>query len=155
VTARRIWARIGLGVAFAVLLAFTLSPPVPTARLASGAGFAVGVAVGAALFACAARRVPRIAMRPLLLVLGVTAASEEVVWRRFALGELLPAGALIALAVSSVGFALVHPRRRLLHLATGASFGGVYLGTGTLAASIGAHWAYNALVGSLVRRKPP
>jgi membrane protease YdiL (CAAX protease family) len=155
VTARGLWGRLGLGAAFAALLAFTLSPPLPNARLAPTAGFAVGLAAGTALFACAVRRFPRIALRPFLLVLGVVATSEEVVWRRVALGELLPAGVVVALVASSVGFALVHPRRRLLHLATGASFGGVYLCTGTLAASIGAHWVYNACVGSLVGRKPP
>jgi len=155
VTARGLWVRIGLGTAFAALLALTLSPPVPGARLAPTDGFALGLVGGTALFACAVRRLPRLALRPFLLVLGVAATSEEVVWRRFALGELLPAGAVVALMLSSVGFAVVHPRRRLLHLATGASFGGVYLGTGTLAASIGAHWAYNALAGSLIRRKPP
>jgi membrane protease YdiL (CAAX protease family) len=154
-TASGLWARIGLGAVLAALLAIVLSPPVPDARIAPAAGFAVGLAAGTALFACVVRRSPRIALRPFLLVLGVVATNEEVVWRRVALGELSSAGAVIALVASSVGFALVHPRRRLLHLATGASFGGVYLGTGTLAASIGAHWAYNACVGSLVRRKPP
>ena len=35
-------------------------------------------------------------------------ANEELVWRRVVLGELLRAGALAALAVSTLGFALAH-----------------------------------------------
>jgi membrane protease YdiL (CAAX protease family) len=85
-------------------------------------------------------------------LIGLFAANEEVVWRRVVLGELLPAGSMPALALSALGFALVHHRSRALHLGTGAAFGGVYLATGALAASIAAHWAYNLLVASLVER---
>jgi membrane protease YdiL (CAAX protease family) len=35
---------------------------------------------------------------------------------------------------------------------TGGVFGGVYLATGALAASVAAHWTYNMLVGALVDR---
>jgi membrane protease YdiL (CAAX protease family) len=73
------------------------------------------------------------------------ALDEEIIWRLVLLGELLVFGAVAALSLSTVAFALAH-RARLLHLATGAAFGGLYLATGVLAASIAAHWVYNALV---------
>ncbi len=79
-------------------------------------------------------------------VLVVSAASEEVVWRRVVLGELLRAGPLAALAGSTLGFALVHRTRQGLHLGTGAAFGGLYLATGALAAAIAAHSSYNVLL---------
>jgi membrane protease YdiL (CAAX protease family) len=89
-------------------------------------------------------------------LLGVWAANEEVVWRRVALGELLGAGVLVALVLSSAGFAVAHRRGCALHLGTGAVFGGVYVATGWLAASVAAHWLYNFLVGTRVdRRRPP
>jgi membrane protease YdiL (CAAX protease family) len=37
---------------------------------------------------------------------------------------------------------------------TGTCFGGVYLATGSLGASVAAHWLYNALVGALGDRPP-
>jgi membrane protease YdiL (CAAX protease family) len=84
-------------------------------------------------------------------LLGLWAASEEVVWRRVLLGELLFAGAAAALCGSTLAFALAH-RRRGLHLGTGAAFGGLYLASGILASSIAAHWTYNALVGARLER---
>ena len=84
-------------------------------------------------------------------MLVVAAAAEEVVWRRVVLGELLRAGPLAALAGSTLGFALVHRTRQSLHLGTGAAFGGLYLATGALAASIAAHWAYNVFLLTLRR----
>jgi membrane protease YdiL (CAAX protease family) len=78
-------------------------------------------------------------------LLGLLAINEEIVWRRVLLGEFLTAGVIPALAASTVGFALAH-RARLLHLVTGATFGGLYLATGAIAASVAAHWVYNALV---------
>ena len=44
---------------------------------------------------------------------------------------------------------------KVLHLSTGACFGGVYLATGSLAASVAAHWLYNILVSARVERAPP
>ena len=73
-----------------------------------------------------------------------------MVWRRVALGELLRAGVVPALAASTVGFALMHRTRRSVHLGTGGAFGAVYLSTGALAASVAAHWTYNVLVGGFV-----
>ena len=76
-------------------------------------------------------------------------------WRRVALGEALPLGAAVALTTSTVAFALAHRKSRRLHLATGGTFGALYLGTGSLVTSIAAHWAYNACVGSLAKQAPP
>jgi membrane protease YdiL (CAAX protease family) len=87
-----------------------------------------------------------------LAVLGLWAACEEIVWRRVVLGELLFIGTLPALAVSSATFAAAHRRRRALHLATGASFGAVYVATGVLLACIAAHWTYNALIAGVADR---
>jgi membrane protease YdiL (CAAX protease family) len=42
----------------------------------------------------------------------------------------------------------------VLHLNTGACFGGVYLATGSLGASVAAHWVYNVLAGTLFDQPP-
>jgi membrane protease YdiL (CAAX protease family) len=146
----------------AVALLLVVAPPRPHARLAPLVAVAAGVAAGAALSVVVVRRRPGRAgprLRTTVavakqLVLGLCATNEEIVWRRIALGELLPAGALVALGSSSVGFALVHRKSRLLHVGTGCTFGVVYLATGGLGASVAAHWAYNAFVGALVSRSP-
>jgi hypothetical protein len=83
----------------------------------------------------------------LLVVERLTAAHEEA--------DEVVAGPLAALVASSVAFGVVHRRLRLLHVATGAAFGGVYLLTGALAASLAAHWVYNTLVASHVAGEPP
>jgi membrane protease YdiL (CAAX protease family) len=162
VSARTLWARVATMTSLALALGLALSPPQPRARMADGAGVAVGAAAGIVLFAALLRRAPvlaRLGTAPSALgkqlFLGVCAANEEVLWRRVLLGELLPTGGLTALAVSSAGFALAHRRARGFHLATGLAFGGVYLVTGVLVASIAAHWMYNVLVGSIVERVPP
>src|SRR5579862_351085 len=157
----RLWARLaaGTGVAVACLLAF--APPRPATHLPPAAACPAAVGCGIALFVLAARRRPtvRLAGRrwPLvgarLAVFGLWATNEEVVWRRIALGELLPAGVVPAFALTTVGFALFHRARRRLHLGTGAAFGALYLSTGVLAASIVAHWTYNVLVGAHVDRR--
>jgi membrane protease YdiL (CAAX protease family) len=84
--------------------------------------------------------------------LALLATNEEIVWRRVVLGELLDTSVLAAIFVSTAGFAL-HRSRRRLQLGTGAVFGALYISTGALAASVAAHWAYNALVGALVDRR--
>jgi membrane protease YdiL (CAAX protease family) len=147
--------------ALAVSLRLALSPPQPPVRVAPALAPALGVAAGAVLFAAVSRRRPSLAsawsQRVLgrQLFLGLCAANEEIVWRRTLLGELLPAGFLLALLVSSAGFAVAHRRSRVLHAGTGLAFGLVYIATGALGASIAAHWVYNALVGSLLQRVPP
>ncbi len=87
--------------------------------------------------------------------LALAAANEEVLWRRVMLGELLRSGVVAALAGSTLGFALAHRARPGLHLGTGLAFGGVYLATGALGASIAAHLTYNLCLLSLRARVEP
>jgi membrane protease YdiL (CAAX protease family) len=157
-----LWARIVLTTAFAGALLLAMSPARPATRLPWTVALAAGGAAGILLFGGIARRAPRLPSGrggvPILVakqgVLGLWAANEEILWRRTVLGELLPVGALAAVAASSLGFALAHRRRQMVHLSTGACFGGVYLATGSLGASVAAHWLYNALVGTLVDQPP-
>jgi membrane protease YdiL (CAAX protease family) len=156
--AAALWSRIVAVTALSLALAVFLSPPRPTGRVAWPAAIALGVLAGLVLFAAAARSRPRLpgyigslpALAARVGFFGLWATNEEVVWRRVALGELLATGALPAVAASTVGFALAHRTRRGLHLCTGGVFGGLYLATGVLAASVAAHWAYNLLVAALV-----
>jgi membrane protease YdiL (CAAX protease family) len=155
-----LWSRIAAFTTVSVAIALVLAPPRPARQLPSPVAVAVGALAGVALFVVAARARPRrptaSSSLPLLLAragfFGLCAANEEIVWRRTALGELLAAGALPALAASTVGFALMHRTRPGLHLATGGVFGAVYLATGVLAASVAAHWSYNVLVAAVVDR---
>jgi ABC-2 type transport system ATP-binding protein len=79
-------------------------------------------------------------------------ASEEVAWRWFLLGSLVPAvGMLGAFAASTAGFAVAHAGARsgrtvAVHACTGGVFGGVFLGTGSLLGAVVAHVGYNLLV---------
>jgi membrane protease YdiL (CAAX protease family) len=161
-SAAAFWGRVAVATAVAASLAIVLAPPHPHARVPAPLAPALGVAAGAALFAAALRRPPafaRLGSAPAAvckqLFLGLCAANEEVLWRRVLLGELLPIGPLLAVGISSAGFAVAHRRARSLHVCTGAAFGALYVGTGFLGASIAAHWVYNALVASLAKRAPP
>jgi membrane protease YdiL (CAAX protease family) len=160
-SARLFWTRIATMTALAVSLWLALSPPHPPVRYAPAPALMLGAAAGGALFAAVSRTRPSLAGPRLRravarqLFLGLCAANEEIVWRRTLLGELLPAGSVVALLVSSAGFAVAHRRSRVLHIGTGSVFGVLYLATGVLAVSIAAHWVYNALVGSLLERGPP
>ena len=159
-TARGLWARIGVSTLLAGTLLLWVSPARPGHRVSAPVAAVVGAVAGALLFLGATRQAPRLSPGSAGLavslaeqaLLGLWATNEEIVWRRVVLGELLPAGAPAALALSSLGFALVHRRRRTLHLGTGAAFGGVYIATGWLGASVAAHWLYNSLVGARVDR---
>jgi membrane protease YdiL (CAAX protease family) len=119
---------------------------------------AFGPASGAATFLLLAGGRVRLARpRPLgraMVVrwagLAAGAALEEVVWRGILLGGLLlVVGPWVALAASSTAFALWHwPSLRgrcVVHVVTGAAFGGAYLAGGLLAAIL-AHALYNVLV---------
>jgi membrane protease YdiL (CAAX protease family) len=162
-TVRAFWIRIAAGTALAVSLALALEPPQPGPQVPRGLAVAAGIFAGGVLFVALSRLRPSIRRRGAAgsvlvgrqLFLALCAANEEVLWRRVLLGELLVAGPLAALALSSAGFALAHRRARLFHIGTGSVFGGVYLTTGFLGASIAAHWTYNALVGGLLERGPP
>ena len=143
--------RLGVGVALAVALLVLLAPAAPAGRIGSWAAAVAGAAGGLGLYLAVARHRPYVpplvpAALAACAMLVVSAASEEVVWRRVVLGELLRAGPLAALAGSTLGFALVHRTRQCLHLGTGAAFGGLYLVTGALAAAIAAHSSYNVLL---------
>lgn len=127
---------------------------------------ALGPASGAAAFLLlAGGRFPLGRPRPLgrsTLVrwvrLAAAAALEEVVWRGMLLGGLLlVVRPWVALAVSSIAFALWHwPSLRrgcVVHVVTGAAFGGAFLAAG-LPAAILAHTLYNLLVDWAVHAEP-
>jgi ABC-2 type transport system ATP-binding protein len=154
-----LWARTAvLGGVAASLLLLVRTPfdprwPVPLSVVA-------GVAAAIALFSTLARRFPPLRLptgrgagfAAKGLLLAARSASEEVIWRWWFLGGLAPRfGALPALAASTLCFALVHVgwqgrRGVAVHLLTGSVFGGVFLASGSLAAAVGAHVAYNLLV---------
>jgi membrane protease YdiL (CAAX protease family) len=154
----RLILRLAVGAAVAAALLAVLSPATPPARVGLLAAAGAGIAAGIFLYVAVVRHRPYVPPRvPAALaacaVLVVAAASEEVVWRRVVLGELLRAGPLAAVAGSTLGFALVHRTRQTLHLGTGAAFASLYLATGALAASIAAHWAYNVLLLTFAERR--
>jgi len=157
-----LWLRLTATTTVAAVLLVTVSPARPDERLPWPAVPVAGAVAGGLLFLLATRRRLRVPAAPgslpLLVArhgfLGLCAANEEIVWRRVLLGELLPGGAVAALAASTIAFALAHRAHRVLHLGTGAAFGGLYLATGALAASVVAHWTYNALVGALAGGGP-
>jgi membrane protease YdiL (CAAX protease family) len=160
--AASLWLRIAVGTLLALVLLVAVRPARPAAAIPVPAAIGFGMASGLALQLAAARRLPR--LRPSLRspghsvvrlgLFGLLAANEEVVWRRTLLGELLHTGPTAAIAASTLAFALAHRVRPALHLGTGAAFGGLYVITGALPASIAAHSTYNVLVGTLAERTP-
>lgn len=151
---------------FAALLATGVAAgamPQLHARVSLPVALAAGAAAGAVLAQALAGRPmrpqlrrPRTAAGPLLLA--GRAGVEEVAWRGFLLGALVPVvGAAGATAASSAVFACAHPVRRpadrLVHLLTGAAFGLVYLAGGRLAGAVAAHVAYNALLAAAAPRR--
>jgi membrane protease YdiL (CAAX protease family) len=153
-----ILVRLSLGLALALALLLLLAPPEPAGRIGPVAALAAGGLAGLGLYLAVSRQRPYVpppapAALAACAVLAAAAASEEIVWRRVVLGELLAIGPLAALAGSTLGFALVHRARQAVHLGTGAAFGGLYLATGALAASIAAHWSYNVLLLTLAERR--
>jgi membrane protease YdiL (CAAX protease family) len=156
----RLWTRVGVTTAVSLSLLLLVSPRQPALRMPWVTATVAGLGCGVVLYVAATR------CRPLLpaprgaavgfgtqAFLVLLATNEEIVWRRVVLGELLDAGFATAMVGSTVGFALVHRSRRSLHLGTGFVFGALYVTTGALAASVAAHWLYNALVGALVDRR--
>jgi hypothetical protein len=132
-----------------------LAPRLPAA-VATAGGLAAGVVLHRAL---AGRWVVHRLRRPQgggAIVLAARAAAEEVAWRGFLLGALVPSlGSAGAVLLSGAVFACAHRveqgRDRLVHLLTGSAFGLVYVGTGRLAAAVAAHVAYNALAALAIR----
>lgn len=154
-----LWSRIALGALLAIVLPLTLEIPVPTPLRAPPAlALGTGLAVGAALYSAVARR--RLEVGPVGVVKATFivgwATVEEILWRWFLLGGLalmIPRGA--ALAAATIAFALTHAHGRRVHLGTGATFGGLYLLTGTLLAPLVAHVVYNLLVAGSLRPARP
>jgi Type II CAAX prenyl endopeptidase Rce1-like len=153
-TARGLWLRVAAATAVALVALVAVSPRHPPRRLPPVLAAPVGLIGGAVLYLAAvrmplvlatrSRSLPVVAARHAFFAL--LAADEEVIWRRVALGVLLPRGVLLAVVASSAGFALAHRPRVALQLVTGSVFGTLYVVTGWLATPIGAHWAYNELV---------
>ena len=157
--ARRLWTRTSMHVCVAAaLLAFaqvSVRPRVPAATAVSiGLGAAmilfVGLTRARARFRPARWRAHRLVARGAFYTL--RSASEEVAWRWFLLGSLVPAvGMPGAFAASTAAFAVAHagprPGRTVaVHACTGAIFGVVFLATGSLFAAVAAHAGYNLLV---------
>jgi ABC-2 type transport system ATP-binding protein len=156
--ARRLWTRTSMhAFVAAALLAFaqvSVQPRVPAA-----AAVAIGLGAAAMLFAglTRARRFrPRRGRAYALVARGafytLRSASEEIAWRWFLLGSLVPAvGTPGAFAASTAGFAFAHAGARpgravAVHACTGGVFGGVFLATGSVLAAVAAHSGYNLLV---------
>jgi membrane protease YdiL (CAAX protease family) len=152
-----VWLRVALLTAAAAVTLFTVDPPRPEARVAWPVAVSAGAAAGIALFlAVVRRRTSPFAGVPTpgatLALLALLALNEEIIWRRLVLGEGLRGGAIAGVAASTVAFAMMHRVRRATHLLTGVVFGCTYVLTGSLAASVVAHWTYNALVAATVPR---
>ena len=124
---------------------------VPAALLGATVGVAVALALGAVPAPGAVRAA--CGSRTRLAVVGVllaVAAAEEAVWRWAVLDGLAAvADPVVAVSLSTLGFAAAHGcTRRVVgtHTVTGGTFGLAYVATGRLAAAIGAHASYNLAV---------
>jgi ABC-2 type transport system ATP-binding protein len=159
--AARFWLWFAASVAGAAALLAVVPIAPPRDPVAWQLGIPAGVAAGMCVFAVLAWswlpvRVPERSRAALVTAKGVyvsvTSATEEVVWRWLLLGglaDMLGLGA--AAVVSTLSFAFAHGAKVrssgfAIHLATGATFGGVYVATGSLAAAVAAHATYNVLV---------
>jgi membrane protease YdiL (CAAX protease family) len=156
----RLWTKVGAATIVSAGLLLLVAPPHPDSHLPWSVAVGGGLASGVGLYVAVTRGCPRLPRWRSSAAVGVAtqgffgllAANEEILWRRVVLGELLELGPIAAVLGSTVGFAVMHRSRRRLQLVTGAVFGALYLSTGVLAASMAAHWVYNALVGTLVER---
>ena len=136
------------------LLRFAPTHP-PRAPISVSLAASLGVLTGFALFIVLARTGPRILLDPLAVGAAILVAavgmSEEALWRGFALGRLAPStGVGAAVAISSIGFAATHlpmlrARAAAVHVLTGATFGLLFVTTGSLVACALAHASYNVL----------
>jgi membrane protease YdiL (CAAX protease family) len=150
-----IWRRLALAATVAGGLLVVLAPAAPAAHLEAAPAAAAGAAAGLLLYLVVARRRPYAPplVPPALAVHRpvVAAAARRSCGAGWCSG-LLRAGPVVAVAGSTLCFALAHRARPVLHLGTGAAFGGLYVTTGALAASIAAHWAYNVFLLALAER---
>ncbi len=158
---------LGLSVAAGGIALQLVSPSTPpTAAVATTVGIPLGGVIGAALFLSLSRGRGRLrGPRPASvfgagLVVAATGAGEEAIWRGFALARLVPAaGVTVALAATTVGFAATHvpayrARGLRVHTVTGATFGVIFVATGSLCAAAVAHASYNLLVAWCRPRTP-
>jgi ABC-type multidrug transport system ATPase subunit/membrane protease YdiL (CAAX protease family) len=149
---------LGSLVAYALLgpalLQFAPTHP-PRAPVSTAVAASVGVVAGLALFTVLARARPRVLLDPLVtaaaLLVAAVGMSEEALWRAFALGRLAPSvGAGAAVAITTAAFAATHlpmlrARGAAVHVLTGATFGVLFVTTGSLVACALAHASYNVL----------
>jgi membrane protease YdiL (CAAX protease family) len=157
----RLWLAVLGATGVAATALCVLSPERPAVRIPGLAAAAGGVFGGAVLYVVLAglalprpnglwhpvvRRRELPARLARVAIIGVLAANEEILWRWAGMGEMLRFGPAAAFAGSTLLFAVAHRARPGVHLLTGAAFGGLYLTTGVLLASISAHWSYNALL---------
>jgi membrane protease YdiL (CAAX protease family) len=154
VTARQLWIRLAtLACTAGALLLTAGRPALPIDRWPVSDALLLGLVAGTLLY-----RYLAMPALPLSLAAGtvilLAAGAEEVVWRWFALGGLAPRlGPIGALAVTSIGFGLVHPAGRAQHILTGATFGAVYLASGSVVASWCAHATYNLALAARLGEK--
>ena len=160
-TPRGLWLRVSVGIGGAVTVLALVEVPRPTdATISPLAAMCLGLVCGLMLFAELAQQVPPLPTpRPAgrwlirLTFLVSWAAVEEILWRWLALGIVAAAaGWPFGLAVSSVGFAAVHRVGKASQLATGTTFGAVYLATGRLLAAVVAHATYNLVLAEALAR---
>lgn len=163
-TPRGLWLRVGAGIGgAAAALALVEVPPPTAATVSLPAAMCLGLAAGIVLFAALAQQVPPLPTpRPAgrwlirLSFVVVWAAVEEIFWRWLALGLVAAAaGWPLALVGSSIAFAAVHRAGKASQLATGATFGVVYLATGRLLAAVAAHATYNLVLAEALARIRP
>ncbi|MCP9485980.1 MAG: CPBP family intramembrane metalloprotease [Gaiellaceae bacterium MAG52_C11] len=163
-TRRGLWLRVIAGVGAAVAALALVEVPSPTeAAVSLPAAMCLGLVGGVILFAALARQVPPLPTpRPAgrwlvrLTLVVAWAAVEEILWRWLALGVIAAAaGWPLALAASSLGFAAMHRVGKASQVATGATFGTVYLATGRLLAAVVAHATYNVVLAEALARIRP
>lgn len=157
----RLWASFAVAVVGAAALLLLVPVDPPRSPVSWQLALPAGLLGGLGLFGLLAwRSLPVSGLERSRLALltakgayvSVTSAAEEVFWRWLVLGGLAATiGLAPAFAASTLSFAFAHELRVrsgpfAIHIATGATFGGVYLLTGSLAAAIAAHATYNLLV---------
>ena len=159
-----LWVRIAAGCLVAVAAFSTLHPAEPARTLPAALAMPLGAVAGIALFCILGRArpaLPRVARDRAPVVAGTAgvilawAAVEETLWRWLLVGVLIPrTGLVVAVPISAAAFAAWHRRGRREHLLTGTVFGGLYAASGSLAAAVAAHAAYNVSIAATLERRP-